>query len=66
MLVAKRLAGNKLGENAIAFGTYGKVHGFEDETWLDYSAYTTGSYTCEGHGMYVDRGKGRLRGGRRR
>ena len=39
MLVAKRLAA----VNNMHFGTFGRFKGFEDETWLDYSAYTSDS-----------------------
>jgi len=46
MITAKRLAG----ESLIPFGSFGDLHMFEDESWVDYSYYTTNEYRCSGHG----------------
>jgi hypothetical protein len=48
MLVAKRLAATA----NLKFGSFGRYEAFTDESWLDYSAYTSDTYTCEGHSMY--------------
>lgn len=47
LIMAKRLASQPGG---IRMGSYGKITPFEDESWLEYSSYTNGEYTCPGHG----------------
>ena len=49
MVHAKRLASTSM--YGLPFGKgYGNFKGFEDDDWLDYSFYSTDSYTCAGHG----------------
>ena len=49
MVHAKRLASTSM--YGLPFGKgYGNFEGFEDDDWLDYSFYSTDSYTCYGHG----------------
>jgi len=47
LLVAKRLADQPGG---ITMGKYGKINPLEDDSWLDFSSYSTPEYTCPGHG----------------
>lgn len=49
LVAAKRLASQPGG---ITMGSYGKVAPFEDETWLEFSSYSTPDYTCKGHGPH--------------
>jgi hypothetical protein len=49
MMHAKRLAAES--STGLPFGKgYGNFHGFTDDDWLDYSYYSTDTYTCAGHG----------------
>jgi hypothetical protein len=47
LVAAKRLASQPGG---IFMGSYGKIEPFEDESWLEFSSYSTDNYTCTGHG----------------
>ena len=47
LVAAKRLAAQPKG---ISMGSYGKIEPFEDESWLEFSSYSTDTYTCQGHG----------------
>ena len=47
LVTAKRLASQPGG---IFMGSYGKIEPFEDESWLEFSSYSTDNYTCTGHG----------------
>jgi len=49
LVTAKRLASQPSG---IFMGSYGKIEPFEDETWLEFSSYSTQNYTCKGHGPH--------------
>jgi hypothetical protein len=49
LVAAKRLASQPGG---ITMGSYGKISPFEDETWLEFSSYSTKDYICKGHGPH--------------
>ena len=44
MTTAKRLSASA----DIEFGSFGTLKPFQDDSWLEYSYYTTNDYTCTG------------------
>ena len=49
MTTAKRLSAS----TTIEFGSFGTLKPFQDESWLEYSYYTTNDYTCTGSHVFL-------------